>query len=75
LSNGAGWTRFTAVWSGIAVSAIVAIIVIEVSLAQCRCSRTLLGIDLEQLPPVLAAAAIGSILMTIVGVHFRRQGH
>ena len=68
-----GWNRFITVWSSIAVASIVAIVVIETSLALCRCSKSLLGVDVEQIPPVLAAAAMGSILMTIVGFHFRKQ--
>jgi len=67
------WKRFIAIWGSIAITSIAAIVYIEMVLARCRCSKVLLGVDVESLPPILAAAAIGSVLMMIVGFHFRKQ--
>ncbi len=70
-----GWTKFIAVSILITTGSIAAIFLIELTVARCHCSKAVLGIAIEQLPPVLAGAAMGSLLMTIVGVHYRRQSH
>jgi hypothetical protein len=51
----------------------MAIVLIELTVARCHCSKTVLGIAIEQLPPTLAGVAMGSILMTIVGFYYRQQ--
>jgi hypothetical protein len=68
-----GWVRFIAVSIFIATGSIVAIVAIELTVARCHCSKAVLGIAIEQLPPVLAGVAMGAILMTIVGFYYRRQ--
>jgi hypothetical protein len=57
----------------ITIGSIVAIVTIELTVARCHCSKAVLGIPIEQLPPVFAAAAMGALLMTIVGFYSRRQ--
>lgn len=63
-----GWTKFIAAWAFIAVAAILAIVAIGMSSA-----KLVLGVSTETLTPLLGGAAVGAILMTIAGLHFRRQ--
>jgi len=68
-----GWPRFIFASCSIGVSCAVAVAAIIGRVQSCRCSPTLLGLDLKNTAAVLTGLAFGSLLMTIMGFYFKQR--